>query len=466
MERAQLLIVDDEPGSRYGIKKALASFRLQTFEAGDGDEALEKIRLHSPDLVILDINLPKKDGLSVLSQARKENLNPLVIVITAYGSEKIAVDAMKRGAYDYIAKPYDIEELRMVVNRAIESLQLKEENQQLRKELEIRSGFGRLIGQTMAMRRVFDMIDKVSQSDITVLIQGESGTGKELVAWEIHRRGSRHNKPFVTMNCAALPENLIESELFGHEKGAFTGAVKQRKGKFEVAHEGSIFLDEIGDMSLNTQAKVLRVLQEQKFERLGGNQTLEVDVRIISATHKNLLEEMEKGNFRKDLYYRLKVIDIVIPPLCDRREDIPILVQHYLEEFSKRHNKKIDGIESDALRQMIEFHWPGNVRQLVNMLERAVVLATGPLLRKEDLPDDLNLRASFSEGFLDEIMHLPFKQAKEKIAARFMKEYLTRKLHENDGNISHTAAELGIHRQSLQTMIRRLNIKLKIKDKR
>lgn len=459
MDKALLLIVDDEPGSRYGIKKALSSFRLQTIEAADGEDALDKIRHHNPEIVILDVNLPKKDGLSVLAEARKENLNPVVVVITAYGSEKIAVEAMKRGAYDYVAKPYDIEELRMVVGRALESIQLKEENRHLRKELEIRSGYGRLIGQTMAMRRVFDMIDKVSQSDITVLIQGESGTGKELVAWEIHRRSARHNQSFITMNCAALPENLIESELFGHEKGAFTGAVKQRKGKFEVAHEGSIFLDEIGDMSLNTQAKVLRVLQEKKFERLGGNQTLEVDVRIISATHKNLNEEMEKGSFRQDLYYRLKVIDIVIPPLRERKEDIPILVQHYLAEFSQKHNKTIEGVEPHAMRQMIEFHWPGNVRQLVNMLERSVVLASGPVLQKEDLPDDLNLRSSFSEGFLDEIMHLPFKQAKDKITARFMKEYLARKLHENDGNISHTAAELGIHRQSLQTIMRRLGIK-------
>lgn len=459
MDRAQLLIVDDEPGSRYGIKKALSPFRFQIQEAGDGVEAMEKIRLQSPDLVILDINLPQKDGLSVLSDVRKENLNTVIIVITAYGSEKIAVEAMKRGAYDYIAKPYDIEELRMVVGKAIESLQLKEENRHLRKELELRSGYGRLIGKTLAMRKVFDLIDKVSQSDITVLIQGESGTGKELVAWEIHQRSGRHNKAFITMNCAALPENLIESELFGHEKGAFTGAVKQRKGKFEMAHEGTIFLDEIGDMSLNTQAKVLRVLQEKKFERLGGSQTQEVDVRIISATHKNLTEEMERDTFRQDLYYRLKVIDIVIPPLRERKEDIPILVEHYLKEFSDRHNKKMDGVEPDALRQMIEFHWPGNVRQLVNMLERAVVLASGSVLQKEDLPEDLNLRSKFSEGFLDEIMHLPFKQARDKITARFMKEYLARKLHENDGNISHTAAELGIHRQSLQTMIRRLGIK-------
>ena len=459
MEKAQILIVDDEPGSRYGIKKALSSFRFQVQEAGNGEEALEKIKLYNPDLVILDVNLPQRDGLSVLSEARKQNLNPLVIVITAYGSEKIAVDAMKRGAYDYIAKPYDIDELRMVVAKAIESLNLKQENLQLRKELEIRSGYGRLIGQTLPMRKVFDMIDKVSQSDITVLIQGESGTGKELVAWEIHRRSSRHNKPFITMNCAALPENLIESELFGHERGAFTGAVRQRKGKFEMAHEGSIFLDEIGDMSLNTQSKVLRVLQEKKFERLGGNETLEVDARIISATHKNLLEEMEKGGFRKDLYYRLKVIDIVIPPLRDRKEDIPILVEHYLAEFSRRHGKKMDGIEPGAMRQMVEYHWPGNVRQLVNILERSVVLAVGPVLKKEDLPDDMNLRSRFDEGFLEDMMQLPFKQAKEKITERFMREYLARKLRENDGNISHTAAELGIHRQSLQTMMRRLGIK-------
>jgi two-component system response regulator AtoC/two-component system nitrogen regulation response regulator NtrX len=459
LDRAQLLVVDDEPASRYGIKKALTPFKLSIQEAADGNQALQMISQLNPDVVILDINLPGMDGLSVLTETTRQNHSPLVIVITAYGSEKIAVEAMKLGAYDYIAKPYEIEDLRLTVARALEKLQLKEENQQLRSELEKRSGVGRILGQSSAMRKVFDLIEKVSQSDITVLIQGESGTGKELVAREIHHRSSRFGKAFITMNCAALPENLIESELFGHEKGAFTGAVKQRKGKFELAHEGTIFLDEIGDMSLNTQAKVLRVLQEKKFERLGGSETLEVDARIISATHKDLLAEMERGNFRQDLYYRLKVIDIVIPPLRERREDIPVLVDHYIREFSSRHNKVVEGIAPDALKQIMEFHWPGNVRQLVNILERAVVLASHPTLRIEDLPEDLNLRSSFNEGFLDELMQLPFKQAKERITTHFMKEYLTRKLRDNQNNISHTAAELGIHRQSLQMMLRRLGIK-------
>ena len=459
MDKAQLLVVDDEPAARYGIKKALTPFKLSIQEASEGKQALEMISQLNPDLVILDINLPGMDGLAVLAETTQLNHSPLVIVITAYGSEKVAVEAMKRGAYDYIAKPFEIEDLRLTVARALEKLQLKEENLQLRTELEKRSGIGRILGQSAAMRKVFDLIEKVSQSDITVLIQGESGTGKELVAREIHHRSSRFGKSFITMNCAALPENLIESELFGHEKGAFTGAVKQRKGKFEIAHEGTIFLDEIGDMSLNTQSKVLRILQEKKFERLGGNETLEVDARIISATHKDLLTEMEKGNFRQDLYYRLKVIDITIPPLRERREDIPILVEHYIKEFSERHSKEVQGIEPDALKQIMEFHWPGNVRQLVNILERAVVLAARPILRTEDLPEDLIIRSGFSEGFLDELMHLPFKEAKERITTHFMKEYLTRKLHNNQGNISHTAAELGIHRQSLQMMLRRLGIK-------
>jgi transcriptional regulator with PAS, ATPase and Fis domain len=325
--------------------------------------------------------------------------------------------------------------------------------------LERRSGYGPILGQTVAMRKVFDMVEKVSLSDITVLIHGESGTGKELVAREIHRRSSRHNKPFITMNCAALPENLIESELFGHEKGAFTGAVRQRKGKFELAHEGTIFLDEIGDMSLNTQSKILRILQEKKFERLGGDETREVDVRIISATHKDLMAEIEKGNFRSDLYYRLKVIDIEIPPLRERNEDIPLLVDHYLAVFSEKHNKQVEGLEPEGIRLMLRYHWPGNVRQLVNILERAIVLASGPVLRKEDLPNELELPSGFTDSFLDDLMHLPFKQAKEKIVTSFMKEYLTRRLNDNAGNISHTAAELGIRRQSLQTMLRRLGIK-------
>jgi DNA-binding NtrC family response regulator len=366
---------------------------------------------------------------------------------------------MKRGAYDYVAKPYELEELRLVVSRALESLHLKQENLQLKQELERRSGYGPILGQTAAMRKVFDLIEKVSLSDITVLIHGESGTGKELVAREIHRRSSRHNKPFITMNCAALPENLIESELFGHEKGAFTGAVRQRKGKFELAHEGTIFLDEIGDMSLNTQSKILRILQEKKFERLGADESREVDVRILSATHKDLLAEIQNGNFRNDLYYRLKVIDIDIPPLRERKEDIPLLIQHYLQEFSEKHQKKVEGIRPDGMELMMRYHWPGNVRQLVNILERAVVLASGSMLRKDDLPNELELPSGFSDGFLDDLMHLPFKQAKDRIVTKFMKEYLTRRLNDNEGNISHTAAELGIRRQSLQTMLRRLGIK-------
>jgi len=459
MEKPLLLIVDDEPGSRYGIRKALTQFRFSVQEATTGKEALDKIRQLAPDLVILDVNLPEMDGLSVLSEVQRENPMLPVIVITAYGSERIAVDAMKRGAYDYVSKPYDIDELRLVVSRALERLELKQENIQLRKELERRSGFGPILGQTITMRKVYDMVEKVSLSDITVLIHGESGTGKELVAREIHRRSSRHNKPFITMNCAALPENLIESELFGHERGAFTGAVRQRKGKFELAADGTIFLDEIGDMSLNTQSKILRILQEKKFERLGGDQTLEVDVRILSATHKDLLVEIQNGNFRNDLYYRLKVIDIEIPPLRDRKEDIPLLVEHYLSEFSKKHNKKMEGIDPEGLRLFLRYHWPGNVRQLVNTLERAVVLASGSVLRKEDLPNELELPSGFSDSYLDDLMHLPFKQAKEKIVTRFMKEYLTKRLNDNEGNISHTAAELGIRRQSLQAMMRRLGIK-------
>jgi DNA-binding NtrC family response regulator len=459
MEKPLLLVVDDDPASRYGIKKALAQFRFSLQEASTGREALDKIQHLSPDLVILDVNLPEMDGLSVLSELKRENSMPPVIVITAYGSEKIAVEAMKRGAYDYVSKPYDIEELRLVVSRALERLELTQENLQLRKELERRSGFGPILGQTVAMRKVYDMVEKVSLSDITVLIHGESGTGKELVAREIHRRSARHNKPFITMNCAALPENLIESELFGHERGAFTGAVRQRKGKFELAGEGTIFLDEIGDMSLNTQSKILRILQEKKFERLGGDQTLEVDVRILSATHKDLMMEIQNGNFRNDLYYRLKVIDIEIPPLRDRKEDIPILAEHYLAEFSRKHNKKMEGVDPDGLKLLLRYHWPGNVRQLVNMLERAVVLATGPVLRKEDLPNELELPSGFSDSYLDDLMHLPFKQAKDKIVTRFMKEYLTKRLNDNEGNISHTAAELGIKRQSLQAMMKRLGIK-------
>lgn len=388
--------------------------------------------------------------------------SPVVVVITAYGSEKIAVEAMKKGAYDYIAKPFDIEELRLIARNALEKLALQDENRKLRSQLESLSeldGLGTLVGKSPVMKELFAKIEKVSPTEVTVLLQGESGSGKELVAREIHRRSHRADKPLVVMNCAALPEALIESELFGHERGAFTGATERRIGKFEMANGGTLFLDEIGDMHLNTQAKFLRAVEEQKFERLGGGEMVRVDVRVISATNKDLVAEIKKGSFREDLYFRLKVVEIELPSLRQRREDIPLLVQHFLKLYSQKNNKEVKGVSREAMRILLSYDWPGNVRQLANTLESAMVLARETTITKEDLPEDLREGQPLASPVITLDSTLPFKEAKRRVVESFEKEYILRSLKAHGGNITRTAEALGMHRQGLQQKLRELNLK-------
>ncbi len=458
MKNKGILIVDDERAARFGMEKALSKDGYMLYEAKDGTEALESVISHKPRLVFLDINMPGIDGLKVLEKIKEIEFPPLVVIITAYGSEKTAVEAMKKGAFDYIAKPFEIEELRIIVKNAFEKLALEEENAQLRSEINRLEAMGEIIGQSEIMKDVFNRIDKVGATDVTVLIQGESGSGKELVAREIHRRSKRRDKPLIIMNCAALPETLIESELFGHERGAFTGATERRLGKFELAHEGTIFLDEIGDMSPNTQSKVLRVLQEQKFERLGGTETLQVDVRVISATHRDLMEEIKEGRFREDLYYRLKVVEIQLPPLRHRKEDIPLLANRFLQVFAEKHKKNVKLLSNDAAKALIKYNWPGNIRQLRNAIESAVVLASGETLELHDLPDEINGRDAQMTSTIDINYMLPFKEAKRIAVECFERNFIKRRLEENNGNISRTAELLGMHRQSLQLKMRELNL--------
>ncbi|MEE9200832.1 MAG: sigma-54 dependent transcriptional regulator, partial [Candidatus Brocadiales bacterium] len=375
MEAPSILIADDEKGARFGMKMALEKDGYVVHEAADGKEALRVIDTKCPGLVFLDINMPKMNGLEVLGKLKEVDIPPLVVIVTAHGSESIAVEAMKKGAYDYIAKPFEIDELRLIAKNAMDNLALRDENRRLKAQLRSLSATGEIVGQTEAIKDLFAKIEKVSATDVTVLIFGESGSGKELVAREIHKRSRRSQRPLVVMNCAAVPETLIESELFGHEKGAFTGATGRRVGKFEQADSGTLFLDEVGDMSLNTQAKLLRVIEKQSFERLGGEGTLHVDVRVVSATNKKLSDEVRAGNFREDLYYRLKVVEIVLPSLRQRREDIPLLVHHFMRLYSERHNKDVSSISKDAMRLVKIYDWPGNVRQLANVIESAIVLA-------------------------------------------------------------------------------------------
>ncbi|MDE1888856.1 MAG: sigma-54-dependent Fis family transcriptional regulator [Planctomycetota bacterium] len=458
MPKPSILIVDDEKAARYGMKKILQKDNYTVYEAKDGADALQIIKTHYPELVFLDINMPQLDGMKAIETITAMKNPPLVVIVTAYGSEKIAVEAMKKGAYDYIAKPYEIDELRIVVKNAFEKLNLQEENVRLRLEIGRLEGMGDLIGQSDAMKEVFVKIEKVGTTDVTVLIEGESGSGKELVAMEIHKRSKRCNEPLIIMNCAAVPETLIESELFGHEKGAFTGATERRLGKFELADKGTIFLDEIGDMSINTQSKLLRVLQEQKFERLGGAETLAVDVRIISATHRDLEEEIEEGKFREDLYYRIKVVNIKLPPLRHKKEDIPLLANRFLEYFSKKHQKRVLSISNEAMKLLISYNWPGNVRQLKNVIESAVVLANGEILDTVELPEEIRHPENNTATLKNIDYSLSFRDAKKMLVENFERDFIKKKLDECDGNVSRTADALDMHRQNLQQKIRELHI--------
>ena len=450
-----ILIVDDEKAARFGMKLALEKDGYNVMEASNGTNAFDVIKAKSPSLIFLDINMPKINGIQVLEEINRMESPPMIVIVTAYGSERVAVDAMKKGAYDYIAKPYEIDELRLIAKHAFEKLSLVEENARLRSEIDRLGSMGKIIGRSQEMKQVFNKIEKVGPSDVTVLIQGESGSGKELVAKEIHKKSSRKNHPMIIMNCAALPETLIESELFGHEKGAFTGATERRLGKFELADKGTIFLDEIGDMSPNTQAKVLRILQEQSFERLGGTETLRVDVRLISATHKNLFKGIKEGNFREDLYYRLKVVEILLPPLRNRREDIIILTDKFIQYFSEKHRKGVKSISNEAVKYFTRYPWPGNVRELQNVIESAVVMASSETLEISDFPEEI--RNSESNSSLDYNLH--FRDAKKIVVEAFERDFVSRKLAENKGNISKAAEALGMHRQSLQHKLKELNMK-------
>jgi len=456
----KILIVDDEEAARYGIRRALETSETQILEAASAEAARAAIKMQQPHLMLTDINMPGEDGVSLLKSLSDKPLKPLVIMITAYGTAKVAVEAMKAGAYDYVTKPFEIEELRLVVRRALEKVRLEQENCELRKQILVEGQFGRMIGKSHEMQRLFQVADQVAGTDVTLLIQGESGTGKELLAREIHDRSPRKKAAFVAVNCAALPDTLIESELFGHEKGAFTGATEQRKGKFEQAHGGTIFLDEIGDMNALTQAKVLRVLEEKKIERLGGNTTIPVDVRILSATHKNLPFEVERSRFRQDLLYRLKVVTLEIPPLRNRKEDLPLLIQSFLSMFAARHRKENLFFAAEAVKCLTHCPWPGNIRELRNVIEGCVVLNRSGTIDVSDLP--LEVRAprdplvsgvekkTESSGLLQ----MPYKEAKRQ----FEIDYITNRLKENNGNISRTAAQIGLHRQSLQQKLHELGI--------
>jgi DNA-binding NtrC family response regulator len=453
-----ILIVDDEPAARYGLRRALeAKYRIA--EADSVEAARLALNTEQPDLVLLDVVLPGQSGLDFLRWMREQGSELPVLMVSALDTAKTAMEALQLGAADYLVKGFELEELRQRVANLLKLATLEKENDSLRRRMATEGQFGQLIGRTAEMRRAFEMADRVAPADSTVLILGESGTGKDLMAQEIHARSPRTGKAYIAVNCAALPEALIESELFGYERGAFTGAAQQKKGKFELASGGTLFLDEIGDMNPVTQAKVLRALENRTIERLGGTQPIPVDVRVISATHQNLAAEIRAGKFREDLFYRLRVVTIELPPLRGHKEDIPVLAEAFLQMHRTRLGRTAR-LTREALASLESYDWPGNVRELKNALERSMVLCRGEEIGVADLPQEvLNGEAAphkISDGAHENgFSEKDFREAKRK----FEIAYLTKQLTEHRWNVSRTAATIGLHRQSLQEKLRELGIR-------
>ncbi len=440
----KVLIVDDEPLMRISISDALKGEGYAVFETGLGNEGIELIKQNPYDLVITDLRLPDSNGIEVLRACTKYAPEAKVILITAYGSVATAVEAMKMGAYDYITKPFPMEKLLLMIERVLRFKELEEENLQLKEQVESRHNFDGMIYKSELMGEVVESVKIVAVTDSTVLVLGESGTGKELVANAIHYNSYRKDGPFIKISSAALPETLLEAELFGYEKGAFTGAVKGKKGKFELADGGSLFLDEIGELTPAIQVKLLRVLQEQEFDRLGGTETISVNVRIICATQRDLKKDVADGNFREDLYYRLNVVPIMLPPLRDRKDDVLLLADHFLKSFALQNGKSIKGFSTDAREALLKYSYPGNIRELVNAVERAVVLARGSEVELRELPDDIVPSVEVPGESVEPGCGKLSLGVKD-----FERRCILKALSEAEGNKSLAARLLGISRKTL-----------------
>ena len=451
-----ILIVDDEKSIRESLTGILQDEGFMPYSVESGEAAIEKIIEEKPDLILLDIWMPGMDGMETLTRVRDIHPEQLVVMMSGHGTIETAVKATKLGAYDFIEKPLSIEKVLLCIQNAVKVGQLVEEN----RELKARIGKEHeMIGNSKPIMELKKQIKIAAPTSGWVLITGENGTGKELVARSIHHNSRRHDKPFVEVNCAAIPEELIESELFGHEKGSFTGATTQRRGKFDQAHQGTLFLDEIGDMSLKTQAKVLRILQEHTFERVGGNKTIEVDVRVIAATNKDLEKEIAAGNFREDLYYRLNVIPFHVPPLRERKADISRLANHFLEYFCSKESRETKRLDDESMQAITDYPWPGNVRELKNLIERVVIMSPGKTITRSQLPQTINNNRQMNTKEQTAICPTSsnFRTAKEE----FEKEFLIQKLDENDWNISRTAESVEIERSNLHRKIKAYGIVLK-----
>jgi DNA-binding NtrC family response regulator len=453
--KKRVLLVDDEQGIRTSLRMVLEP-TYEVFEAANAQEALERFRAESPNLVLLDVILPGTDGLAILESMRAEDVRVPIIMLTAAKTVRTAVDAMKLGAADYLSKPFDIEELRLIVARTLATEELEREVRYLRAQVVNRYAFHNIIGKSPGMQEIYGKIEQIADTRTTVLITGESGTGKELVARALHYNSSRRERPFIALNCAALPETLIESELFGHEKGSFTDASARRVGQFELAHAGTLFLDEVGDLSPATQAKLLRVLQEREFTRIGGVQSIKVDVRIIAATNKNLEELLTRKEFREDLYYRINVASLFLPPLRERKEDIPLLAKHFLAKRVEEESRPPQEFSKEALEALTKYHWPGNIRELENVVEQSSVWSRGKVIGPEDLPNSLKTDIR-SDSLRNET--LSGRLSLEKAVLEFEKEIILDALKRTDYVQTHASALLGISRRMLKYRMDMLGIR-------
>jgi len=449
--KPKILIVDDDSAHRKMLEAVLSAQGYEIRQAEDGQTAIAAVEKRFYDLILMDVRMTLVSGIEALKRIKEISPGIPVIIMTAYASVSTAVEALKSGAYDYLTKPLDIDELKILINKALRHKQLEKENIYLREQLKDRFDFSKIIGQSSVMHKLLESIAIVAPTEATVLIIGESGTGKELIANAIHQNSPRKEKPLIKVNCAALPEALLESELFGHEKGAFTGALTRRQGRFQLAHKGSIFLDEIAEMAHQTQAKILRVLQEREFEPVGSSNTVRVDTRVITATNKNLEEEIKEGHFREDLFYRINVVTLNIPPLRERREDIPLLTDFFLKQYAEKNRRLIKGFTPKAIDILMRYDWPGNVRELANMVERSVIMVRGDMITPDEFSD--TLRALDPEMKKSEIGLTPGRSLKD-----VEKEMILMTLEDTEGNRTHAAKILGISRRTLQLKLKEYGI--------
>ena len=454
MNKPTILIVDDERSARHGMRMLLER-DYSVISAENSTLALEQLENNQVDIMLTDVRMPGMDGIELMEVAQKKYNDLMCIILTAYGDVDLAVQAMKKGAVDFMTKPINLDKLEILLKRLLQSQKIEIENRILKEQLDVQFGMDNIIGKSSAMQQVFEMIRQVSQSRATVLIQGESGTGKELVAKAIHQLSPRSKSEFVPVHCAALAENLLESELFGHEKGAFTGATERRIGRFEKASSGSLFLDEISEINSSVQVKILRALEERQIERVGGNQLTDVDVRLIAATNRDLQSMVEQGDFREDLFYRLYVVVINLPPLRERGDDILLLLNHYLKIFNEENNKNIKGFSSDAYDILSKYNWPGNIRELRNLVERMVVLCQTEIIDMENIPSHVRLSKS----------DMALISSNESLTVEEMeKEMIIKSLKKTDGNITKAADNLGMSRRTLHRKINKLGLSRKVID--